>query len=221
MRGLSGEVAFQKETERLSEKGNEKDTAPFDKTQFRQYEKQLKQFQRFIDDFIEFAEPEKMTLESLNFNKIIQETLDELFSHSERPKELKEQVELRSSGWVKGSADHLKGALKHILINSFQALKIQNHPRITVVNYDEKGWLVLEISDNGQGMEEADIRQAFEPLFSKRLGIRGMGLALAFKIVKSHGGSISLNSIFQKGTRAKIKLPLISVNYSRRARLSA
>ncbi|MCY4512417.1 MAG: ATP-binding protein [Bdellovibrionales bacterium] len=221
LRGLSEEAVSREETKKSPKAENEKGSAHLDKTQLKQYERQLKQFQKFVDDFIEFAEPEKLTLKALDFNKLIQETLEELFSHSERPKDLKERLELRSSGWIKGSADHLKAALKHILINAFQALKIQNHPTITVVNYDEKDWLVLEISDNGQGMEKEDIRQAFEPLFSKRLGIRGMGLALAFKIVKSHGGSISLNSIFQKGTQAKIKLPLVPVNYSRKARLSA
>ena len=174
-----------------------------------------------MDDFIEFAEPEKLALKALDFNRLVQKTLEEMSSHPERPKALKEKVELRSSGWIKGSASHLEDALKHILLNAFQALKIQVRPLITVINYDEKGWLVLEISDNGQGMEEEDIRQAFEPLFSKRLGIRGMGLALAFKVVKSHGGSISLNSAFQKGAQVKIRLPLVSANYSHRARLSA
>lgn len=221
LRGLSAEFIFQEGTTKFSEKDLRGKLDDSDKVHLKQCEKQLKQFQKFVDDFIEFAEPEKLTLKALDFNKIIQKTLEKLHSHPERPEGLKKRVELRSSGWVKGSPLHLEGALKHILINAFQALKIQPHPLITVMNYDEKDWLVLEIADNGQGMEEEDIRQAFEPLFSKRLGIRGMGLALAFKIVKSHGGSISLNSTFQKGTQVKIKLPLISVDYSRKARLSA
>ena len=221
LRGLSGEVTFQEGTTKSSEKDFGERLKSPDKGHLKQSEKQLKQFQKFVDDFIEFAEPEKLTLKTLDFNKLIQKTLEEVSVHPERPADLKERVELRSSGWIKGSPFHLEGALKHILINAFQALKIQAHPLITVMNYDEKDWLVLEIADNGQGMEEEDIRQAFEPLFSKRLGIRGMGLALAFKIIKSHGGSISLNSAFQKGTQVKIKLPLIPVDYSRKARLSA
>ena len=221
LRGLSGEYIFQEGATKSSEKESQERLSVSDKTHLKQCEKQVKQFQNFVDDFIEFAEPEKLTLKTLDFNKIIQNTLEKMHSHPERPESLKKRVELRSSGWIKGSPLHLEEALKHVLINAFQALKIQPNPLIRVMNYDEKDWLVLEIADNGQGMEEEDVRQAFEPLFSKRLGIRGMGLALAFKIIKSHGGSISLNSAFQKGTQVKIKLPLISVDYSRKARLSA
>ena len=215
LRGVSGEFGVSVAAE--SRQGIEDS----DKKQLKQWEKQIRQFQKFVDDFIEFAEPEKLALKALDFNKLIKKTLEEMASHPDRPKALKERVELRSSGWIKGSASHLEGALKHILLNAFQALKIQGRPLITVISYDEKGWLVLEIADNGQGMEEEDIRQAFEPLFSKRLGIRGMGLALVFKVIKSHGGSISLNSVFQKGARVKVRLPLVSANYSRRARISA
>ena len=219
-RGFSGTSVFQEEVMKSSAQESKKEIVP-DKVQLKQCERQIRQFQKFVDDFIEFAEPEKLVLKALDFNRLIQETLQELFSHPERPKDLKKRVDLRSSGWISGASIHLKGALRHIVINAFQAMRIQSQPLIKVINYDERGWLVLEISDNGQGMEEEDIRQAFEPLFSKRLGIRGMGLALAFKVVKSHGGSISLNSAFQKGTQVKIKLPLGTIKYSRKEQLSA
>lgn len=219
-RVISGTTVFQEDFVKAPSQKQEKESVP-DKMQLKQCERQVKQFQKFVDDFIEFAEPEKLVLKALDFNHLIQKTLKEILSHPERPKDLKKRVELRSSGCINGSPAHLKGALTQILINAFQAMKIQSKPLIKVINYDERGWLILEISDNGQGMEEGDIRQAFEPLFSKRLGIRGMGLALAFKVVKSHGGSIFLNSEFQKGTQVKIKLPLISIKYSRKEQLSA
>ena len=192
-----------------------------DEKQLKQSERQIRQFQKFMEDFIKFAEPEKLSLPAVDFNKLVQKTLKGLSGHPDRPESLKERRELRSTGWVKGSSSHLEEALTCVFLNAFQAMKIRTRPFMETVSYDEKGRLVLEISDNGQGMEEKDVRRAFEPFFSRRLGLRGMGLSLAFKIIKSHGGSISLSSVFQKGTKVRIELPLISANHSGKIRLSA
>ena len=188
----------------------------------RQIEKQIRGFRKFVDDFIEFAEPEQFELNALDFNKLIQKTLKELSSHPLRPAGLSESVSLRSSGWICGSAPHLEKALKHILINAFEAMKLKSQPVLTVGNYDEGNQLLLEIADNGQGLEAEDARQVFEPLFSRRLGLRGMGLALTLKIIEAHRGHISFSSEFQKGSRLRITLPLLSpLPHSRKMSLSA
>ena len=192
-----------------------------DEKQLKQSERQIRQFQRFVEDFIAFAQPEKISLTALDFNKLVQKTLKGLSSHPDRPAGLKERLELRSAGWVNGSPAHLEEALTRIFVNAFQAVKIRPRPFVETVSYDEEGRLILEISDNGQGLEEKDVRRAFEPLFSRRLGLRGMGLSLAFKIIKSHGGSVSLSSVFQKGAKIRIELPLLSPKPAGKIRLSA
>jgi CheY-like chemotaxis protein len=70
----------------------------------------------------------------------------------------------------------------------------------------------LTIQDTGCGMQPEVIRQAFEPFFSTRKneGAPGLGLTVARGIVRSHGGSIELQSTPDEGTRVRVVLPVIS-----------
>jgi signal transduction histidine kinase len=68
--------------------------------------------------------------------------------------------------------------------------------------------LVLLVGDTGQGMSRDVRRRAFDPFFTtKGSRVKGLGLSLAFGIVRRHGGRIELDSAPGKGTRVKLRLP--------------
>jgi len=69
-------------------------------------------------------------------------------------------------------------------------------------------WVRLKISDNGPGMDEKTLNQAFEPLFTTRARGTGLGLAIAGKIIHEHGGEIVMNSEQGHGTMVVIQLPV-------------
>lgn len=61
--------------------------------------------------------------------------------------------------------------------------------------------VVIEVEDNGVGMDEQTLREAFDPLFTTRARGTGLGLAIVRKIVEEHGGSVSLESEPNLGTK--------------------
>ncbi len=66
-------------------------------------------------------------------------------------------------------------------------------------------YVLLKISDNGCGISENDIRQVFEPFYTTRAGEgTGIGLAIVYKIVRSHGGVMNLHSVEGEGTEFEI-----------------
>lgn len=71
-------------------------------------------------------------------------------------------------------------------------------------------YLVISISDSGEGMNSEVKQHLFEPFFStKSKGTAsGMGLASVYGIVKSHGGGINVYSEPSRGTTVKLYLPL-------------
>jgi signal transduction histidine kinase len=71
---------------------------------------------------------------------------------------------------------------------------------------DIEGSISVKISDTGIGINKKDLKDIFKPFFTTKERGVGLGLAICQKIIKEHGGSISVKSIPSGGTAFIIKL---------------
>ncbi|WP_426359023.1 sensor histidine kinase [Pseudocolwellia sp. HL-MZ19] len=73
-----------------------------------------------------------------------------------------------------------------------------------------KGWIVIEVSDNGKGMPSEVRKKIFDPFFTtKAVGVgTGLGLSVSFGIIEKHHGTIKVASEEGIGTTFTIHLPL-------------
>jgi len=76
----------------------------------------------------------------------------------------------------------------------------------------EPGRLVVEVSDDGKGMNDKTLKQIFDPFFTTKRakGGTGLGLAIAYKILEEHGGTIQVASTPDVGTTFTLKFPVKS-----------
>jgi len=74
----------------------------------------------------------------------------------------------------------------------------------------EGEWLHLSISDNGEGINPEQLTHVFEPFFTTKTAGKGtgLGLAMCYGAIQSHGGMIEAESIVDEGTTFHIYLPL-------------
>lgn len=72
---------------------------------------------------------------------------------------------------------------------------------------DTSTYAFCQITDTGGGIAPEDIERIFEPFFTTRFIGRGLGLALAAGIMRSHHGAILVQSTLGKGTTIRILLP--------------
>ncbi|MFH1242667.1 MAG: response regulator [Pseudomonadota bacterium] len=86
-------------------------------------------------------------------------------------------------------------------MNRDQAL-IKRHPGLTPGPY-----VCLSVEDDGKGMDEETRKRIFDPFFTTHFVGRGLGMASVYGIVKSHSGSITVDSELGKGTVVRIYLP--------------
>ncbi len=68
--------------------------------------------------------------------------------------------------------------------------------------------MVLEVSDTGVGIPEEQIGKIFEPYFTTKEFGSGLGLTVVYKIIKEHGGEISLRTREHKGTTFVLTFPI-------------
>ena len=96
----------------------------------------------------------------------------------------------------------------NVIKNAVEALEEQGQVVVAAHERDD-GQVEVTITDNGVGMDEADLRDAFIifKTSKKNEGGTGFGLPIARKIVQAHGGHMRLDSVDGKGTTAIIVLP--------------
>lgn len=104
------------------------------------------------------------------------------------------------------SADRkqIEQILINLLSNSIQALEYNDHPQIKLSAYEENAQIILEVTDNGTGIEEDKLDQIFVPFFSTKEKGSGIGLSLSRNIMNMHGGTIKVSS--HKGEQTTFSL---------------
>ncbi|MFH0958781.1 MAG: PAS domain S-box protein [Pseudomonadota bacterium] len=115
---------------------------------------------------------------------------------------------LQSGVLVHGRDDEIFEVIVNLIKNAAEACPEGGDVNIKLYSEGEKA--VVEISDNGIGIAEYDIKKVFDPFWTPRktnIGA-GLGLPLSHGIVSSHGGSLTVTSKKGRGTTFIITLPL-------------
>ena len=117
-------------------------------------------------------------------------------------------VEQRLAGGttVEGDAVALREAVTNIVLNAIDAMP--NGGRLSIHTRVEGSRVSLAITDTGVGMSESVRLKAHEPFFTtKGVKATGLGLSVAYGIVRSHGGELTLDSGEGRGTIVTLTLP--------------
>jgi signal transduction histidine kinase len=96
----------------------------------------------------------------------------------------------------------------NLLLNAGQA--ISGRGDVWIKTSCEGDRVTIAIKDNGCGIPEKDLLKIFDPFFTtKKVGEgMGLGLSIAYGVIKKHGGSIRVTSEVGKGTEFTVELPV-------------
>jgi signal transduction histidine kinase len=109
---------------------------------------------------------------------------------------------------VHGSPQQIRQVFVNLLLNASQA--IAPGGRIRVATRQESSRAVVVVEDDGAGIAPEIIGRIFDPFFTtKPVGEgTGLGLGIAYQIVRSHGGAIRVDSAPGRGARFRVELPI-------------
>ncbi len=115
-----------------------------------------------------------------------------------------------------GDCDGVVGAINNLVDNAIDATE-NNSPVIVKIIATNQQRLLIEVIDQGDGINKLDQEKLFEPFYSTKNHGNGLGLSIVQGVVIEHSGCIKVSSSIAKGSRFIIDLPLCS---SKQHRLS-
>jgi signal transduction histidine kinase len=172
---------------------------------------EVDRLERILRDVLTFSRETRNEMKYQEINGIISESLN-TFSVlcSEQGIELEENLD-PSLPNILIDKDQVREAVNNLISNAMDVLS--DGGRLTVKSYMENmyevGYVIVEVADNGPGLQLEALDMIFEPFFTtKEIGVgTGLGLSICKKIMDEHNGLLFVDSEPDEGTSFKMLFP--------------
>lgn len=178
-------------------------------------EKEIGRLNGIVSDFLDYSRTSAIRRSLTDINLLLDEALLLLGNNGNANARVEIHKDLdRSIPLVSLDRDAMKQCLWNVFVNSIQAMP--SGGAVTVKTWcarrtggdeccEEVG---VTIRDSGVGMTEETLSRAFQPFFSTKTKGTGLGLAIVQKIIRQHGGRVSLSSRVGEGTVVEMTIPV-------------
>jgi len=159
-----------------------------------------------LKEILSYVREVRLVKDVTSPNAVVEEVLP-LFQEEVRKKKIKMVMSLdRDVSPVEVDINKIKEALINIIGNAVDAVSEGGEIRISTFN--EKGYAVTEIADNGHGVDPRDMPYLFDPFYTTKVSGTGLGLSITHRIIEQHRGKIEMESEKGKGATFRIYLPV-------------
>jgi PAS domain S-box-containing protein len=168
----------------------------------------LRRIQQIVRDLRDFARLDESDLLEIDLNAGIESTVNIIRGRAKK-KQIELEMDLRPLPKVTCYPAKINQVVMNLLANAIDACN--DHGRVKVHTEPVDGKVVIEVADNGSGIDPAIRDRIFDPFFTTKPPGEGtgLGLSISYGIIQDHGGNIDLESTPGKGTCFKIQLPLV------------
>jgi signal transduction histidine kinase len=169
-----------------------------------------------IEGMLSFAKPQIPRKEKVNLKMLLNQSV-QLVSNIALKNSVAISLNYHTANEeIVADFAQLKQVFLNVLMNAIQSVTHAKGSVVIDVNEvsdDQKdingnGGYIIEITDNGKGIEPENMEKIFDPFFTTKDEGTGLGLSISYGIIRRHGGDIELLSEQGKGTKVKVKLPV-------------
>jgi nitrogen-specific signal transduction histidine kinase len=164
---------------------------------------------KIVQRMLDFYRPATETAAPVDVRAVVE---DILALSAKRVQHARVQVE---SEWeanlplVNGFANQLKQVFLNLVLNAVDAMPNGGILRIRArLVEDTSRWLVVALTDSGEGIPPQDLDKVFDPFFTTKVNGTGLGLAICQTIVSSQGGRLTVDSTLGQGSTFAVWLPV-------------
>lgn len=160
-----------------------------------------------VTQFLKAIRPSRPQLRPENVNTIVEEAV-RFFAPELQDRDIVVEQELRSDlPLLQLDRDQMKQAFYNVIKNSVEAMHRHGTLRIRTDLADTH--VIVRFVDTGGGMSAENLSRVFEPYFTTKPTGSGLGLLIVRRIVREHGGELSIESSQGEGLTLTIRLPFI------------
>ena len=169
--------------------------------------KESQRLDRTIKGFLQFARPRERSLRHFDLAAQLAENFALLRNSGEVSPQHTLRLDLRpESTIVMADPDQMSQIFWNLVRNALRAMP--DGGTLTVKGRQlEDGGYAMHIIDTGHGIPEAEQQQLFHPFRSFFDGGTGIGMAIVYRIVQEHGGTVRVESTSGEGTDICVELP--------------
>jgi signal transduction histidine kinase len=175
---------------------------------------EIHRLDRVVQTLVDFSRPVELDLREHDLRQVVGEVLalstDELSTRKVTliskmpPNPLVANVD----------ADLLKQAVLNVIQNGAQAMPEGGKLEVTLEEDRKTG--ILRIADEGTGIPDEIREKIFDLYFTTKADGSGIGLAMTYRILQLHHGSVEVQSKTERGTEFRLRIPLSTTDWGRR-----
>jgi len=172
--------------------------------------KQIKDIEKLVNEFSDFARMPKPIFAKLNLKEVILRSIS-LYKLSDK----KIKINFSQNGkkiFVNGDEEQLNRVYLNLIKNSVESIndKLNKNkdfsPKIDIEIFEDNDYIYNSIEDNGIGFDQSNIKKMVTPYYTTKAKGTGLGLAVVNKIINDHNGNINFISTMN-GARIEILIP--------------
>jgi signal transduction histidine kinase len=166
---------------------------------------EIRRLDRVVKTFLDFTRPLVLKPTETNVEDLVREvfTLAEPYARQSNV-----SLVLQPNGVLprlRVDRDLMKQALLNLILNGCQAMPTGG--TLTVAPHADARWVELQIADQGGGIAPEAREKIFSLYYTTKPGGTGVGLAMTYRIIQLHQGTIDFTSALNEGTTFRVSLP--------------
>ncbi len=168
---------------------------------------EINRLDSIVSQFLRAIRPTQPQLQPENVNAIVDEAV-RFFAPEIKDRDIVVEQELRSDlPMLQLDRDQMKQAFYNVIKNGLEAMKQRGILRIRTDKDDSH--VLVSFTDTGGGISAENLSRVLDPYFTTKVSGTGLGLLIVRRIVREHGGELSIQSSEGKGLTLTIRLPYI------------
>lgn len=176
---------------------------------------QIQKMSRLTKQLLAYSEGGKYNVNKVSPKRVITDVIRSV-QHKILPNIKLELESVPNVFDINADVAQIHMAVSAIILNAVEAVGQKGTIRVaarneiistTQENERSGPYTVIEISDNGRGMDEECMKRIFEPFYTTNFQGRGLGMAATYGIIKNHGGFINITSRRGEGTTVRVYIP--------------